>query len=314
MELTPKKIYEDFKTNKIDKRTAADILISLVDNTDQEDTRIECVKILNKMGVVNDKIYDLLENLLISDVNAEMRCIAARYIKDFFRDKSLSLIEWAIKYESDYYCLCTIIQTLVELNNHESKSILINMIKNIRKTKYLDEINKIENKKFKRSIKKFIKKAKLELSTHKELAEIIINYLTISTLTKKFYSVYFELDNTKVVKLDLADVEYEVRGWKADFKNNIKEISNITGIENLKHLTHLNLSNNQIKSLRDLVNLENLTHLFIANNKITSMENLELIKKMRNLKYLDLAGNPITNYLTKKDFENLEVNLKKSYF
>jgi hypothetical protein len=188
------------------------------------------------------------------------------------------------------------------------------MIKSIRKTKYLDEKNKIENKKFKRSIKKLIKKRKFENWIHEELAAIIVNYLTISTLTKKFYSVYFELENALVVKLDLADVEYEVRGWKADFKNNIKEISEITGLDNLKHLTHLNLSNNQIESIKDLRNLENLTHLFIANNKITNFKNVEFIRKMKYLKYLDLAGNQITNYLTKQDFENLEVNLKKSYF
>lgn len=313
MELTPKKIYEDFETNKIDKRTAADLLISLIDNTDHEDTRIECIENLKKIGVVNDKIFDFLENLLISDLNAKIRCASANYIKDFFLDKSLSLIEWVAQYETDYYCLCTIIQTLVELNNHESKSILVNMIKKIRKTKYLDEKNKIENKKFKRSIKKTIKKAKFEICTHEELAEIIVNYLTIYALTKKFYSVYFELENALVVKLDLADVEYEVRGWKADFKNNIKEISEITGLENLKHLTHLNLSNNQIETIEDLRNLENLTHLFIANNKIHDSENVEYIKKMLNLKYLDLAGNQITNYLTSQNFGNLKVNLRKSY-
>ena len=42
---------------------------------------------------------------------------------------------------------------------------------------------------------------------HDDLAQIIINYKIMSALTKKFYSVYFELENALVVKLDLADVE-----------------------------------------------------------------------------------------------------------
>ena len=56
MELTPQKIYEDYATNKIDKRTAADLLISLIDHTDHEDTRIEGIENLKKIGVVKDKM------------------------------------------------------------------------------------------------------------------------------------------------------------------------------------------------------------------------------------------------------------------
>ncbi len=308
MELTPEKIFEDFNDKKIDKNTAVELLISLIDNTEYEDTRIECIEKLKQISVNNDKIFHYMENLLISDLNVKVRCAAAMYIKDFFRDKALSLIKWAIKYESDYYCLYTIIQTLVEINNDESKSILVDMIKNIRKTKYLDEKNRIENKKFKRSIKKLNKKESIKIYTHEELAEIIINYLTISTLTKKFYSVFFELEDALVVKLDLADVEYEVRGWKADFKNNIEEISEITGLENLHHLVHLNLSNNQISTIKELINLKSLTYLYVFNNKIKDLKELEYLKEISSLKYIDLSGNPITKHLSFDFFNNGKFN------
>ena len=52
----------------------------------------------------------------------------------------------------------------------------------------------------------------------------------------------------------------------------------------------------------------------MSNNFIQNIENLEYIKKMSNLKYLDIAGNRITDKLIPQDFENLEVNLKKPYF
>ncbi|MFX1340592.1 MAG: hypothetical protein ACFFDK_18425, partial [Promethearchaeota archaeon] len=137
MELTPEKIFEDFNDKKINKNTAVELLISLIDNNDYEDTRIECIEKLKQISVSNDKFFHYMENLFISDLNAKVRCAAANYIKDFFLDKALSLIKWAVEYETDYTCLCMIIQTLVELNNNESKSVLVDMIKNIRKTKYL---------------------------------------------------------------------------------------------------------------------------------------------------------------------------------
>jgi len=91
MELTPEKILADFNDKKIDKNTAVELLTSLIDNTDYEDTRIECIENIKKIGVNNDKFFHYMENLLISDLNAKVRCAAANYIKDFFRNKSLSL-------------------------------------------------------------------------------------------------------------------------------------------------------------------------------------------------------------------------------
>jgi len=79
-------------------------------------------------------------------------------------------------------------------------------------------------------------------------------------------------------------------------------------------LTHLNISNNQLKSIQELIYLKNLTHLYLSNNIIKDMKNMEYIKQMINLKYVDLAHNPIANYITSHDFEKIEVTLAKPYF
>ena len=60
MEQTPKKIYKDFQNKNIDKYSAVEILISIIENSDNEDERIECVENLKKIRVVSSlpKIVD----------------------------------------------------------------------------------------------------------------------------------------------------------------------------------------------------------------------------------------------------------------
>ena len=314
MEQSPKKIYENFLDNNLDKHTAIDLLISIIENSDDDIERIKCVENLKKMGEKNDKIYKIFENLLLADTNEQVRNTAIEAIRERFLYKALAPMKWVIEYESNYYCILNIVKTLVKINDLESKSILINEIQKISKIKYLDKVKRIDNKKFKKSLKYLLKSKKIESNSQNKLADIIINFKTISELTKKFYSVYFELDNALVIKLDLADVEYEVRGWKADYKNNIKDISEITGLKYLEYLTHLNISNNQLKSIQELIYLKNLTHLYLSNNLIKDFENIEYIKQMINLKYVDLAHNPIASYITSQDFEKIEVTLAKPYF
>ena len=316
MEITPQKICEDFRSNRLDKHSAIKQLISLIENSDDEEIREESVYSFQKIGAINEDIFlfEILENLLISDLNEKVRIASVKLIKDNFLYKAIEPMKWAIQYESDCECCITIIETLVEINNVESKSILNDEVKKIKKEKYLDKSKRIDNKKFKKSIKKLLKERKYESFSHDELAQIIINYKIMSALTKKFYSVYFELENALVVKLDLADVEYEVRGWKADFKNNIEEISEIIGLKYLKYLKDLNLSNNLIKDVRDLLEVEKLTHLYISNNKISELENLDYFKRMPDLVFLDISGNEFAAKVNKQDFENLDVKIKNVYY
>ncbi|MFX0140499.1 MAG: leucine-rich repeat domain-containing protein [Candidatus Hodarchaeota archaeon] len=314
MVLTPQEIFEELKKNNINKLTAFDLLISLVENSDSENFRIECIRSLEKIGLYHHRLFIFLENLLISDSSGKIRKVAAEFLKNRFLEKAVKPFKWAIKHETEYDCLITIIKTLEKLNNYESKLILINETKRIIKTKYLNKDKKIENKKFKKIIKKLFKLKKYDTFSHKELSEILINYITISNLTTHYPNVYYELDpqNGLIIELDLSDyLEYEVKGTPFGWKNNIKSISNITGLKYLDNLKKLNLSNNQIENVKELVNLENLTHLILTNNKICELENLDYFKELPNLQYLDLRYNDIVKKINPNDFDkNLRVLLK----
>ncbi|QUH28788.1 leucine-rich repeat domain-containing protein [Vallitalea guaymasensis] len=67
-------------------------------------------------------------------------------------------------------------------------------------------------------------------------------------------------------------------------------IKNLDGVQNLKNINHLCLSNNQIKEIKYINNL-NIDSLDLSNNKIDNIPKLNLPK----LRILDLSGNNISD-------------------
>ena len=311
MALTPLKIYKDLKNKNLDKKSAAELLIILIENSEKDEVRLESVKLLEKIALKDDAVFKILENLLISDSNGKVRNLAAKYIKKSFLKYAIAPIKWAIQYESDYNCILSIIEMLITIDNEESKSILVNEIKKIKKTKYIDKSKQYKNN-FRKSLKSLFKTKKMKTFSCKQLAEIIINYKTIEAMINKFYTLYFKIENGLVVELDLSDLGWNVNVWKQKYAERIEKISDIKGLMNLKHLKSLDLSNNRIKDIRDLINLENLTHLYLSNNKL-NLENMNHFEKMLKLKYLDIHRNPIADKLNISEVrKKLNIKIKKN--
>jgi len=311
------KIYKDFSNNRLNKNTAFNLLSSLIENSENEKVRLEAIISLEKIGLINNKVFNFLENLLISDSNSLIRSAATKFLKHMFLEKAINPLKWAINHETDYECLVTIIQSLEEINNFESKSILVNEIKKIMKTKFFSKERRIENKKFRKILKKLIKSKKVMDFTHKEFAEILINYLTIMNLISKYPNVYYELDPQSglIKELDLSDyLEYEVKGTPFGWKNNIQSISDIIGLKYLTSLKKIDLSNNMIENVKELIHLKELTHIILTNNNISEIENLKYISGLPNLEYLDLRGNKLGNNISLVKFDpKIRVLLKESY-
>ncbi|MFX0040734.1 MAG: leucine-rich repeat domain-containing protein [Promethearchaeota archaeon] len=317
MDLTPKQINEELSNKYINNETAFDLLTSIIENNENEDVRLDAIMNLEKVGINTHDLFSFLENLLISDSNSKIRNAAAKFLKHKFLQKIINPLKWAIQHETDYECLITIIQSLEEIESHESKLILMNEVKKITKTKFLNKVRKIENKKYKKAIKRLIKTKQIKDFTHTKLAEILINYLTILNLINQYPNVYYELNprNGLVKELDLSDyLEYEVKGTPFGWKNNIQSTSEIIGLSYLKSLTKIDLSNNIIENVKELIHLRNLTHLILTNNKISEIENLNYIKSLKNLEYLDLRGNELGNKISLDEFDKKVKVLLKEFF
>ena len=147
-------------------------------------------------------------------------------------------------------CLITVIKLLGKIRNREIKLVLFTEVKKITKIRYLYKERRSKNRKFSKIIKKLIKTKKYDLFTHNELSKILINFLTITNLVKRFPNVFYELNQqTALVKeLDLSDfLEYEVKGTPWGWRNDINSVSEIKGLKNLEDLEKLDLSNNKIR-------------------------------------------------------------------
>ncbi|MFX1567490.1 MAG: HEAT repeat domain-containing protein [Promethearchaeota archaeon] len=97
--LTPEKIQKDYSTGNLGKENAADLLISLIDSSDNTEIRVRSIKVLEKLQFQNEKTFKMFENLLISDENASVRASVIEYLIQNFLEESLPALRWVIQHE-----------------------------------------------------------------------------------------------------------------------------------------------------------------------------------------------------------------------
>ncbi len=319
MPLTPKAIYQDLKNKELDFNSALELLITLIENTDNLDTRVESLKILEKIQAKDEKIFKLLENLLISDLNKNVRNTAALLMQTNFLERALEPMNWALEHERELICLITIISTLSKINNLKSRSILI------------EKLNYFAHQENKYNLKNIFSRKNIErLKTH-DLAELLINYYFIKLLKAKFGFINYKFNNNGyITQLDLTNVDpqgiyltnflnlisnlRQLRELDLRFNNLIElsEISNESNsiisldlsynklinipdsIEKLKSLKELNLKSNRLRTLPgSLSSLLSLQILNLRNNILTKIP--KSIKLLENLKTLNLHGNKLNS-------------------
>ena len=101
----------------------------------------------------------------------------------------------------------------------------------------------------------------------------LFNVLKLVLNTNELNS--FEYVICKGIRIFLKDNSLKIR--------DIDDISQIHGLNSLKSLEKLDLSNNNIKEINNLDNLKSLKVLDLSHNKIKEIKNLENLKKLENL-------------------------------
>ncbi len=276
MPLTPHAIYNDLKNNFIDKASAVELLITLIENVDNLTTRIDSIETLEKIKIKNKKVFKTLENLIVSASSENIRMVATKVLKNIFQEKAITPLKWAIQHEKSLNCLITITKNLGEIKGDQAKSVLIK------------EIYNINNREFKYNIENLIHNKELETLSNSLLAGIIITYFLISSLKLKFGYINYDINTEGVlIGLDLSNVDNQGFVWK--------NVSNyLEAIFSHSFLIRLDLSNNHLTTIPERVNrLDKLEYLDLSFNNISQLPGS--ITAFTNLKTLSLKSNHLKN-------------------
>jgi len=314
MVLTPSRIYEQYTENLLDKRTTTELLTAIINNSEEESLRVSALIYFEKLGL-NDSFFEILEQLLITDSNQKIKLLAIDLLRENFINKAFPLINWAIQHENSYTCQVSLIKALKEIQDDVAKHSLIDYLYQLLNESNLMKIAKYHFKhKYNKTIKKLLKK-NLSNLTQNQLADILINYLTILELSLSYRYLSYEINEELgvVTGLNLSDLELETKGLPFGWKYNIESIEEITGLTNLTNLIKLDLSNNNISTIKDLMQLKHLRELNLSNNKLSNEIEVNYLNNMCSLQLVDLHNNSIAEKVTRSDFKSkINVILKSS--
>lgn len=298
MDFSPKLILKDYNNKDLNKSSATEQLISLIENAHDINTIVESIKILGTIKAENNHVFNLLENLLISDSHEKIRYNSAKILYQNFLDRIFEPMKFAFYHEKSVSCLLVIVEALGKINDHLSKSLLI------------DKIKRIDNEKYKRNLNLLFKTKNIEDFTGDSLAEIVKNYIIFNTLELKFNRIDFNLRNGLLIELDLSNVSSHISRSNIlkSLPNFIGELTHLKKLDlkinrlstlpesicSLSSLKFIDLSYNKIKYLpKSIGSLKSLKTLYLRYNDLKSIPNS--ISSLNNLRILDLRVNKLTN-------------------
>jgi len=276
MTSSPNEIYQNFLNNTISKSHAINLISILLENADDEKIRTSCIHVLENIDGKDDHLFEVLENLIISDPNDTIRKEAVSVIKNKFSEKASAPLLWAISHENSFNCIITILISLNDLTNDNAKGKLISYLENVGLLNE-DEIHEILLK-------------NLEI---KDLIAILINLFTVIYLKRKFPLLNYEIKSGLVSKLDFSRVNNKILTWKD--RETIKDLSEIHGIKNLNKMKDIKLFPLKWSFYNDYnlnCQLELIQTIKQLSPEISKLIFLSEMKRISNLLPIKIYGHP----------------------
>lgn len=276
-----KKIYDSVIKNNLNKVTAVEMLLSLIEGSDSEDIRIECIDVFGKIANKSLKVFKILENYLLSDENPLVRAAAAKATINNYPKIGFNSLLWTIEHDNSSIILKTLYEAF-ENSNKKNFDILINKLNEKLKTIYG--------------------------IVPKECKFLLDLDVQVNFFNPNFFNIYLSNSITGVISGNYMMCATKNGHIQALNLSNW-EISKLPdSIGNLIELNHLILKDNNLKKIPESISLlKNLETLELGNCQITSLpdsfSNLKKLKKLtieRNFKL-----NSIPNAIIKLAKDNI---------
>ncbi len=279
--LRPSLIFEKYKLKEFDKASLIKYLVYFIEESQDKKERLEALELLKMIDLKDDKIFTILENIMLSDSNEYVRITTAELVIKNYLGKAEKPLKWMFGHESSYMCLMRLIKALEQVNNDFS-NLLINYVEEILGKHYIAKYrinpNEALGLKF------------LELKIRRKLT------LKSECEHKFLHIAFFGTKYGQVVELNISDVLCSEADFLKFFPGLKRLVIKNTGLRSINslgslvNLEFLNLSSNNLEQITNLDKLLNLKTLIITYNNIRE---LILPESMESLKTLNVSGNPL---------------------
>jgi hypothetical protein len=91
--LNPTKLYEQYREKKINRKEFLEHIITLCEYSESENTRLECLELIDSVGTQKDDIFNFLEDKVISDPDNHVKIKSLKLIIEKFPDRGINLIK-----------------------------------------------------------------------------------------------------------------------------------------------------------------------------------------------------------------------------
>lgn len=305
--LTPKKIKDGYLEGELNEDKAIELLISLIEGSDDIKSRVNSIKILENLRFRSEKIFKTLENYLISDQDAILRATTAEYIILNFLDEGITPLSWVIQHDKSPLVFRVFYNNINRFADKKFELILSRL--DLWKNEFASNLGIVpEESRFFLDLEALFaeneKNYETDISSYKifqNLADIkgkepwlVINNKHVESLNFNYYKWKFIKENlgltnsfSKLIDLDFYINSIKQYSYKPSLISTIPE-----SIGSLIYLKKLNLSKNGLESIPySLKKLIWLQELDLSYNNLQEFP--KMLTSINSLEKLNLKHNKI---------------------
>ncbi|MFX1376568.1 MAG: hypothetical protein ACFFA0_12225 [Promethearchaeota archaeon] len=308
-ELTPAKIQQEFLNGDLSTEETADLLISLIDGSENANVRAISINLLEILDFKDEFLFKILENHLISDENAIVRASAAKIIILNYLEEGIKPLEWTTRFDKSPL----VMKLIFDIFDKEKISKYKMIEENLRK--FLDKFSShlgvvYEEARFFLDLEAILSENKnnyeinpFDYKFYKELNRfdnsepwIIINNEHVELLNLNFFNWRYIKDNNEIFnslsRLKYLDIYLNTIRKYNKYYNDFIEVPESIG--RLKSLKKLILKRNNLKAIPESIkNLNSISELDLSHNQFQEIP--PVIKSLNSLEQLNMRHNNIHN-------------------